>query len=74
MDSKKTLVAIAMASAAISAEQAFSRSYRESLHHGEFWTERYTNSKGPGMPGHGRPSVNRPKKAKTHGKNKRKRK
>ena len=69
---KKSLLAIAMATAAISAEQAFSRSYQESLHHGdENW---WSNNSGPGTAGHGRPSVNRPKKAKTHGKNKRKRK
>ncbi|AUG87924.1 hypothetical protein HOS53_gp003 [Klebsiella phage May] len=70
MVSKKTLVAIAMAGAVISAEQALARSYQESRHRGDdIW---YSNNSGPGTPGHGRPSVKRPKKAKTHGKNKRK--
>ena len=72
MGSKKALVAIAMAGAVISAEQALARSYQESRHRGDdIWD---SNNSGPGTPGHGRPSVNRPKKAKTHGKNKRKRK
>lgn len=70
MVSKKTLVAIAMAGAVIGAEQALARSYQESRHRGDdIW---YSNNSGPGTPGHGRPSVKRPKKAKTHGKNKRK--
>lgn len=37
------------------------------------WDNRVRES-GPGTPGHGRPSVTRKKKAKTNGKNKRKRK
>lgn len=70
MVSKTTLVAIVMAGAVISAEQALARSYQESRHRGDdIW---YSNNSGPGTPGHGRPSVKRPKKAKTHGKNKRK--
>ncbi|AUV59200.1 hypothetical protein HOS86_gp084 [Klebsiella phage vB_KpnM_KpS110] len=40
----------------------------------DMWGRRYTQGGVPGEPGHGRPSVKRPKKAKTHGKNKRKRK
>ncbi|URX65949.1 hypothetical protein PH4_000162 [Escherichia phage PH4] len=40
----------------------------------DMWGRRYTQGGTPGEPGHGRPSVTRKKKAKTHGKNKRKRK
>ncbi|QOI58303.1 hypothetical protein pSal_SNUABM02_070 [Salmonella phage pSal-SNUABM-02] len=63
-----------MSSVAIAAALAMLESVSLATHRGEFWTERYTNSGGPGTPGHGRPSVTRKKKAKTHGKNKRKRK
>lgn len=63
-----------MSSVALAAALALSESVALSSHRGEFWTERYTNYEGPGMPGHGRPSVTRKKKAKTNGKNKRKRK
>ncbi|BBK03742.1 hypothetical protein [Enterobacter phage EspM4VN] len=63
-----------MSSVVIAAALAMSESVSLAEHRGEFWTERYTNHEGPGMPGHGRPSVTRKKKAKTHGKNKRKRK
>lgn len=43
-------------------------------HNGVICDHQYTQGGTPGQPGHGRSSVNRPKKAKTHGKNKRKRK
>lgn len=63
-----------MSSVAIAAALAMSESAQVAAHRGEFWTDRYTNSGGPGTAGHGRPSVTRKKKAKTHGKNKRSRK
>lgn len=63
-----------LSSVAIAAMLAMEGSLSTATHRGEFWSERYTNSEGPGMPGHGRPSVSRKKKAKTNGKNKRNRK
>ena len=63
-----------MSSVVIAAALAMSESANTAAHRGEIWTERYTNSGGPGTAGHGRPSVTRKKKAKTNGKNKRNRK
>ena len=63
-------------SVVIAAALAMSESVQVAAHRGDtdpFWVERYRDV-GPGKPGHGRPSVTRNKKAKTHGKNKRKRK
>lgn len=63
-----------MSSVVTAAMLAMSESVQIAQHRGDFWDEsRYANS-GPGTAGHGRPSVTRKKKAKTNGKNKRKRK
>lgn len=63
-----------MSSVVVAAALAMSESVQIAQHRGDFWDEsRYANS-GPGTAGHGRPSVTRKKKAKTNGKNKRKRK
>lgn len=63
-----------MSSVVVAAALALSESVQVAKYRGDFWDEsRYVNS-GPGTAGHGRPSVTRKKKAKTHGKNKRKRK
>lgn len=62
-------------SAAVAAMLALSEMEVSAAHHGDdMWGRRYTQGGAPGEPGHGRPSVTRKKKAKTHGKNKRKRK
>lgn len=63
-----------MSSVVVAAALALSESVQVAKYRGDFWDEsRYANS-GPGTAGHGRPSVTRKKKAKAHGKNKRKRK
>lgn len=65
----KPLSAVAVATLALSAM------VEDMSHKGRLWDERrYAQGCTPGEPGFGRPSVTRKKKAKTHGKNKRKRK
>lgn len=62
-------------SAAVVATLALSAMAEDMSHKGRLWDDqRYAKGCTPGEPGHGRPSVTRKKKAKTHGKNKRKRK
>ena len=62
-------------SAAVAAMLALSEMEIVAAHRGDdMWGRRCTQGGTPGEPGHGRPSVTRKKKAKTHGKNKRKRK
>jgi hypothetical protein len=62
-------------SAAVAAMLALSEMEVVATHRGDdMWGRRYTQGGEPGQPGHGRPSVTRKKKAKTHGKNKHKRK
>ncbi|ARB12282.1 hypothetical protein HYP05_gp180 [Salmonella phage ST-W77] len=61
-------------SAATVATLALSAMAEDMMHNGRLWDEhRYVQGCTPGEPGHARPSVSRPKKAKTHGKNKKKR-
>lgn len=71
---KKSVLSVGVALAAM---QVMSDTVQVARHRGDidpYWTQRYTNGGAPGEPGHGRPSVTRKKKAKTNGKNKRKRK
>ncbi|CBW38074.1 putative uncharacterised protein [Salmonella phage Vi01] len=61
-------------SAAAVATLALSAMAEDMSHKGRLWDDqRYAQGCTPGEPGHARPSVSRHKKAKTHGKNKKKR-
>lgn len=61
-------------SSMVVAHLAVAEAIGASLHNGDMgWNQnhrRYATDCAPGEPGHGRPSVSRPKKAKKHGKNK----